>query len=302
MNRRIIGQNREFKGIWIPAKWWLCEDLKVNEIVFLAEIDSLNLGNGCFASNAYFSDFFGLSKVRCSQIINSLKSKGYVSIEMIQNESGEIEKRIIRVVNKFNEGDKYTKGGIKKSLRGYKEKFKDNNTINNTINNINNNNVNKISEPEIITQKHKKRVYEHDDIYYKISMYLVKTIQKNFTTFQVPKESSMQKWSDDARKLVELDKRSLQSVKDLIDWVGNDNFWSQNILSVAKLRKQFETLNIKREAKAKEINRPSNQFQKEQLPEWAKDDYVIENKKSDMSSDEQKLLKDRLSKFKKKEI
>jgi len=73
---------RAFKGIWIPKKLWLDEKLTLQEKVFLAEIDSLDKGQGCYASNAYFAKFFGLSKKRVSFIINSLCQKKHIKSEI----------------------------------------------------------------------------------------------------------------------------------------------------------------------------------------------------------------------------
>ena len=61
---------RAFKGIWIPSTIWLDKDISIHEKVMLAEIDSLDNKDGCFASNAYFAEFFSLSKRRVSTIIN----------------------------------------------------------------------------------------------------------------------------------------------------------------------------------------------------------------------------------------
>ena len=41
---------RSFKGIWIPAHIWLNKSLSIQEKVFLAEIDSLDNDDGCYAS------------------------------------------------------------------------------------------------------------------------------------------------------------------------------------------------------------------------------------------------------------
>lgn len=117
--------NRAFKGIWIPADIWLNEDLTVMEKLFLVEIDSLDNNEGCYASNAYFAKFFGVSKVRCSQIIKALEAKKLVTIDL-EKDGKQIKKRTVRVLNIFNRGMKYTE-------EGYEEKFKGNNTsINNT--------------------------------------------------------------------------------------------------------------------------------------------------------------------------
>lgn len=110
--RKVANANRGFKGIWIPANYWLDENLSIQEMLFLAEIDSLDVDEkGCYATNKHFSDFFGLTPSRCSQIITSLKEKGYVVVELVFNSKKEIKKRTIRVVNKLNTPIKYSKGG-----------------------------------------------------------------------------------------------------------------------------------------------------------------------------------------------
>ena len=90
-----MNMERAFKGIWIPAEIWLSKELKIMEKLFLVEIDSLDNEDGCFASNEYFSNFFDLSKNRCSEIIKSLEKKGFIEIEYIYKKNKKsIEKRI----------------------------------------------------------------------------------------------------------------------------------------------------------------------------------------------------------------
>ena len=89
--------NRNFKGIWIPAHIWLDENINLTEKCLLAEIDSLSDIDGCFASNQYFADFFGLSKDRISKLISGLRKKGYITVELIYKEGTcEVDKRIIK--------------------------------------------------------------------------------------------------------------------------------------------------------------------------------------------------------------
>ena len=71
--------NRDFRGIWIPRHIWLDKNMNLTEKCLLAEIESLGgLSDGCFGSNQYFADFFGLSKDRISKLISGLKNKGDV--------------------------------------------------------------------------------------------------------------------------------------------------------------------------------------------------------------------------------
>lgn len=89
--------NRDFKGVWIPREIWLAENLTMQEKVFLAEIDSLDNEQGCYANNEYFARFFGISKVRVSEVINSLVAKGWVKSTLISTQGN---KRILKKVLK----------------------------------------------------------------------------------------------------------------------------------------------------------------------------------------------------------
>ena len=78
-------QERDFKGIWIPREIWLASELTLLEKIFLVEIDSLDNEQNCYASNAYFAEFFGISKGRCTQIIKSLEAKGFITVTPDEN-------------------------------------------------------------------------------------------------------------------------------------------------------------------------------------------------------------------------
>jgi len=59
------------------------------------------------------------------------------------------------------------------------------------------------------------------------------------------KKPEMKKWADDIRKMRKLDDRSPDQIRDVFKWANGDGFWQSNILSPAKLRKQFDQLLIK---------------------------------------------------------
>lgn len=117
----------------------------------------------------------------------------------------------------------------------------------------------------IDSRKSRKRVYEDDSPYLKLANYLYKKINDNGSI----KEPNLQSWADDLRKMVELDKRSIEKVKQMIDWCQKDNFWCSNILSAKKLREKYDTM-------ARQANRKPSNFsgqrkgRVEKLP-----DYII---------------------------
>lgn len=118
---------RDFKGIWIPKEIWLNEEMTLMEKIFLVEIDSLDNEDGCYASNKHFSEFFQISKGRCTQIIKALEAKKYIKIDY-ERSGKQVTRRIIKVVRKLNTPIKYSK-------HPYLENAEENNTsLNNTFN------------------------------------------------------------------------------------------------------------------------------------------------------------------------
>jgi len=62
-------------------------------------------------------------------------------------------------------------------------------------------------------------------------------------------------WADDIRKLREIDERTVKQIEFIIRWCQQDNFWHKNILSPAKLRKQFNRLVVEVKSKYKNKGR-----------------------------------------------
>ena len=87
---------RDFKGIWIPKEVWESNELSIMEKVLFVEIHSLDNERGCYASNRYFSEFFGVSERQIQNVIGSLKGKGFIKV-IIKNRYD----RSIKVVGKY---------------------------------------------------------------------------------------------------------------------------------------------------------------------------------------------------------
>jgi len=134
-------KDRKFQGIWIPSHIWFDHKRPLLQRIFLLEINSLDNEKGCFASNAYFSQMFGVSKERCSQIINAIKKDGLIAIEYERN-GQEYKKRTIKLTDR---GIKYIKGGIKYS-----------NTLSNDKVNTTSGDVVKSDDPDLIGEEAKK--------------------------------------------------------------------------------------------------------------------------------------------------
>ena len=56
---------------------------------------------------------------------------------------------------------------------------------------------------------------------------------------------NLQTWAKDIDLMIRLDKRTPEDIQRVIKWSQADTFWQSNILSTAKLRKQFDQLWLK---------------------------------------------------------
>lgn len=70
------------------------------------------------------------------------------------------------------------------------------------------------------------------------------------------KQPNFTNWANDIRLMVERDGRTLDEIKSLFEWANDHHFWKSNILSPAKLRKQWDTLIIQRKTGGQHAARP----------------------------------------------
>lgn len=69
------------------------------------------------------------------------------------------------------------------------------------------------------------------------------------------KPPNIQSWQKEFDKMLRLDKRSPEKVKEILEWLPTNPFWRKNILSAAKFREQFDRLQLAEEDKTIPINR-----------------------------------------------
>ena len=120
----------KLKGIWISDETLTDKNLSDKEKVIISLVVFLSQENKyCFCSNKTISELLDISITQVSKLVNSLKDKGYISIEMIYKEnSKEVEMRkIIPIEEKLNTS--FNKSLIPSPTKvkyPIEEKFKDN--------------------------------------------------------------------------------------------------------------------------------------------------------------------------------
>ncbi|MDY0396807.1 hypothetical protein RWE15_24035 [Virgibacillus halophilus] len=101
----------------------------------------------------------------------------------------------------------------------------------------------------------RKRVYDETSNFYQLAVFFFEQIKSNNPDHKLP---NYQVWADDVRKMVELDKRTEDQIKYLMQWVQQDDFEMANVLSPAKLRKRFDNLVMKVKQQKKQQPLPDN--------------------------------------------
>lgn len=87
--------------------------------------------------------------------------------------------------------------------------------------------------------KKKGIIFSEDSDEFKLSNLLLTNIITNKPKFKLP---DLQKWCVPIGRAMRLDNRTEDELRKVINWCQQDNFWSNNILSTAKLREQFDQL------------------------------------------------------------
>ena len=127
--------------------------------------------------------------------------------------------------------------------------------------------------------KRTRRVYDESTDAYILAKYLRERIIRWKPNAKVPDETpaGLYAWSDEMRKMIDLDKRSKYDIQLVIQWATDDEFWQPIILSAGNLRKQFDKL--EGQMKRKVVRMPDTapkapksdayeKFDKERLQGW----------------------------------
>lgn len=179
----------------------------------------------------------GLSRQGVIKARNELKQLGYIdfktngrsatSYHMKPLMQGSVQPSLQgSVQDSLHDG---LQGGVQTSSTLYKQ----NKTKQNKTNN---------SDKSPATRHKTQQKFADDSVEMQLAMYLFSKIKENNPDHKKLTDSQKQKWADNIRLMIQRDNRAPQKIKNMIDWCQADDFWKQNILSTAKLRKQYDTM------------------------------------------------------------
>jgi hypothetical protein len=109
------------------------------------------------------------------------------------------------------------------------------------------------SNQQVTTNKNVKKKnikpFSSDSVEVRLSALLLEKILSRNLDHKKP---NLQTWAKDVDRMIRIDHRTPQDIRALIEWCQADPFWQNNILSVAKLRAQFDQLRLKMKANGKQ--------------------------------------------------
>lgn len=187
------------------------------------EITALCNGKGyCWASNEYFSNLYN-KDIRTIQ-------RWFISLS---------KEEVIYILNKSGKRKIFISESKTEDYQEPEEdKVED---------------VKKESKKEIVKKEHKDKVvkYSQEDIL--LAELLLSKVLYNFPVYE-NRKVNIQEWAEDIRKLREIDKATTEQITFMIHWIHGGEliipgknkrqfeqheFWSKNIMSAKKLRKQW---------------------------------------------------------------
>ena len=235
-----------FFGI-IPTVVRHNKELKANAKLIFSEIMAcLDESGVCTKPNIYFSNVFDVSKTTVSTCISSLRELGFLSITMeYEINTNKLIKRYITPINLLNGVSFENENTPVNNFNGVSNDDPQNNDANKSsqLNALlyNNNNINKIYSDK------KSKVILNRQINDKQKSAL-QIVVRNFYETQSKRYPDVisRSWynNDDLVNgslntlydLIDIDKFDYEVVRDVIKWAVDDNFWSQNLLSLRALR------------------------------------------------------------------
>ncbi len=91
----------------------------------------------------------------------------------------------------------------------------------------------------------KEKKYQFSEPHLFLTDLLITLIKQNKPDRILKGNNYRERWANDIRLTEEIDKRSIDKIKEVIKFSQRDSFWKQNILSAGKLRDKFDQLEMK---------------------------------------------------------
>ena len=181
----------------------------------------------------------GLSRQGVIKARNELKQLGYIDFKTNGRSATSYHLKSLMAHSVQPSLQDSVQDSVQGSVQDGSALYKQNKTKQNKTNN---------SDKSKPTRHDTKKKFDDDSTEMKLAMYLFAKIKENNPEHRPLTDAQKQTWADHIRLMMQRDKRTAEQIKGMIDWCQQDKFWKNNILSTAKLRKQYDTMKPKANA------------------------------------------------------
>jgi hypothetical protein len=226
----------------IPANVRYCKKIEQGAKLLYGELTALTSAQGyCWATNQYLADLYDVDVRTIRRWLESLKENNFIFVEIFTEGLHTTRKIWIsrEIKESFTEGHFCPPGGTKLSEGGDKNVLHINTTINT---------YEKEEEPRPSASPPEqapeppfslKSAFEEDAR--NLAILLSEAVRKIKPDFKLP---NLEGWIQEFERTLRIDKRNLEICKQILEWLPSHDFWSTNVLSADKFRKQFDRLEI----------------------------------------------------------
>lgn len=184
----------------------------------------------------------GLSVQGINKSRNVLKQLGYIDFKTSGNRKA--TKYHLLTLSSTNSSSNSSNNSSNNSSSNGSNNSSSNSSTLNKQNKTKQNKTNTSDKSQATRHKTKPK-FADDSTEMELAMYLFAKIKENNPEHRPLTDAQKQSWADHIRLMIERDNRTVEQIKNMIDWCQNNEFWKQNILSTAKLRKQYDTMRPK---------------------------------------------------------
>lgn len=219
-----------FTGLFIPAEILEIEELSSSECMLLAWIDALYCKEhgGCYASNEYF-----MTKLKIKESTIRAHISHLVELGLVERVSFDGRIRVIKACKEkwfkqtVDSGQTAEKIAVSPPEKYHPPYIENKEYITNSL----------VATSVAISA-------DADEI---VSFFIEK-LRERQPDYKFPKD--LKKWKESIDKMIRVDKRDPKKIKAMIDWIHRDPFWCSNILSIEKLRAQYDNITAKAKLKS----------------------------------------------------
>lgn len=111
---------------------------------------------------------------------------------------------------------------------------------------------------------HRPKVFSDDSIEMKMCQYMIKKLRDSYPGAIIP--PNLNKWCLSFDRLMRLDGRTVDDIRQVMKWVYQDEFWCTNIRSPEKLREKWDTVYLQMQREVQRRRQTENEKQEPAAP------------------------------------